>query len=49
MSFIYCLIARSKSILLTEYSGYTGNFPQISMEYLKKVKPNTKYTKEEKE
>jgi hypothetical protein len=47
MSIIYCFIARSKSILLTEYTDYTGNFQQKCMEYLKKVKLNTKYAKEE--
>jgi len=41
MSFIYSFIARSKNVILTEFTDYTGNFQQYSIEYLKKVKSNT--------
>lgn len=42
MSFIYCLVARSKNVILTEYTDYQGNFPQKSLELLRKVKSNSK-------
>ena len=42
MSFIYSIIARSKKIILTEYTEYTGNFPQISLTILNKAKSNKK-------
>ncbi len=41
MSFIFCLIARSKNVILTEFSEYVGNFQQIALEYLKRVKTDT--------
>lgn len=40
MSYIYALVARSKKIILTEYTEFTGNFPQISRIILNKVKSN---------
>jgi hypothetical protein len=42
MSFIYSIIARSKKIILTEYTEFTGNFPQISLTILNKAKSNKK-------
>ena len=42
MSFIYSIVARSKKIILTEYTEYTGNFPQISLLILNKIKSNKK-------
>ena len=42
MSLIYSVIARSKKIVLCEYTDFTGNFPQITISLLPKVKSNKK-------
>ena len=44
MSFIYALISRSKKIILSDYTEFTGNFPQISLTILSKAKSNIKCT-----
>ena len=39
---IYSLIARSSKIILCDYTEYSGNFQQISLLLLDKVKKNNK-------
>ena len=39
---IYCLIARASKIILCDYTDYSGNFQQISLLLLEKVKKNNK-------
>jgi hypothetical protein len=39
---IYSLIARSSKIILCDYTDYSGNFQQISLLLLGKVKKNNK-------
>lgn len=40
MAIIYALIARSKKVILTEYTEYSGNFSQITLMILEKLEPN---------
>ena len=42
MTIIYSLVARGNDCVLSEYSGASGNFPQITRNLLKKIKPNTR-------
>ena len=42
MEIIYILIARSSKIVLCDYTDYSGNFQQIALLLLSKVKKNTK-------
>jgi hypothetical protein len=42
MSIIYTLIARAGRIILTDYTEYSGNFQQISLMILGKLKKNIK-------
>ena len=42
MEIIYILIARSSKIVLCDYTDYRGNFQQIALLLLSKVKKNTK-------
>ncbi len=42
MSIVYTLIARASKIVLTDYTDWSGNFQQISMVILGKIKKNTK-------
>jgi hypothetical protein len=42
LSIIYTLIARGNKIILTDYTEYSGNFQQISLVILKKLKKNKK-------
>ena len=42
MEIIYTLISRSSKIILCDYTEYSGNFQQISLLLLPKVKKNTK-------
>ena len=42
MSYVYCLIARSRNIILTEFTDYIGNFPQKCLNILKDIKQNSK-------
>ena len=44
MSIVYTLIARSNKIVLTDYTEYSGNFQQISVVLLKKIKKNIRCT-----
>jgi hypothetical protein len=44
MSIVYTLIARGSKIVLTDYTDWSGNFQQISMVLLGKIKKNTKCT-----
>lgn len=40
MSIIYSLIARSNKIVLTDYTEFSGNFQQIALVVLAKLKKN---------
>jgi hypothetical protein len=42
MEIIYILIARSSKIVLCDYTDYRGNFQQIALLLLPKVKKDTK-------
>jgi hypothetical protein len=42
ISIIYTLIARGGKIVLTDYTEYSGNFQQISLVMLNKIKRNSK-------
>lgn len=42
VSIIYTLIARNEKIILSDFTDYSGNFPQISAMMLKKIKKNSK-------
>ena len=42
MSLIYTLIARPNKIILTDYTEYSGNFQQISIVILDKIKKDKK-------
>lgn len=42
MEIIYILIARSSKIVLCDYTDYSGNFQQIALLLLPKVKKDTK-------
>lgn len=42
MSIVYTLIARSNNIVLTDYTEYSGNFQQISVVILNKIKKDKK-------
>ena len=42
MEIIYILIARSSKIVLCDYTDYSGNFQQIALLLLPKLKKNTK-------
>lgn len=42
LSIIYALIARGSKIILTDYSDYTGNFQQICLNVLLKIKKQSK-------
>lgn len=42
MSIIYSFVARSNKIILADYTEYSGNFQQISLIILGKVKKNKK-------
>ena len=44
MSIYYVLIAKQKDIILANYTDYTGNFEQITIDVLKKIEPDTKKT-----
>ena len=39
---IYSLIARTSKIILCDYTDYSGNFQQISLLLLEKLKKNNK-------
>ena len=39
---IYSLIGRSSQIILCDYTDYSGNFQQISLLLLEKIKKNNK-------
>ena len=39
---IYTLIARSSKIVLCDFTEFSGNFQQISLVLLSKIKKNTK-------
>lgn len=38
MSIIYTLVARGNKIILTDYTEWSGNFQQISLVILNKIK-----------
>lgn len=40
---IYSLIARERKIILADYTEYTGNFQQIALNVLRKLKTNSRY------
>jgi hypothetical protein len=42
VSIIYTLIARSSKIVLVDYTEYSGNFQQISLMMLNRIKKNSK-------
>ena len=42
MEIIYTLISRSSKIILCDYTEYSGNFQQISLVLLSKIKKNSK-------
>jgi hypothetical protein len=42
MSLIYTLIARGNKIILTDYTEWSGNFQQISLVILNKIKKDKK-------
>jgi hypothetical protein len=42
MSLIYTLIARPNKIILTDFTEFSGNFQQISLVILNKLKKNKK-------
>ncbi len=42
MSLIYTLIARPNKIILTDYTEFSGNFQQISLVILNKLRKNKK-------
>jgi hypothetical protein len=42
MSLIYTLIARGSKIILTDYTEFSGNFQQISLVILNKIKKDKK-------
>ena len=44
MSIVYTIIARSNKIVLTDYTEFSGNFQQISVFLLNKIKKNTRCT-----
>lgn len=41
-SIIYTLVSRSPNIVLCDYTEYSGNFQQLSMIMLKRIKKNSK-------
>ena len=42
MKIIYTLIARNSKIVLCDFTEFSGNFQQISLVLLGKIKKNTK-------
>lgn len=44
MPIYYALVAKRSNIILTEYSEYTGNFQQYTMQLMNRVEPETKKT-----
>jgi hypothetical protein len=42
MSIIYTLVARGNKIILTDYTEWSGNFQQISLIILNKIKKDKK-------
>ena len=44
MSIYYVLIAKRTDMILANYTDYTGNFEQITIDIMKKIEPETKKT-----
>ena len=41
MAILYVLVAKNSNIVLCDYTSYTGNFQQITMQLLMQVQPDT--------
>jgi len=44
MSILYVLVAKRNDMILVDYTEYTGNFLQITIELMKRIEPDTKKT-----
>lgn len=44
MSIYYALIAKRNNIVLSEYTEYSGNFQQYTMQLMQRIEPDTKKT-----
>jgi len=44
MSILYALVAKRNDMILVDYTEYTGNFQQITIELMKRIESDTKKT-----
>ena len=44
MTIFYALVAKRKSIILADYTDYSGNFQQYTMQLMQRIEPETKKT-----
>ena len=44
MPIYYCLVAKRMNIVLADYTEYTGNFQQYTMQLMNRIEPDTKKT-----
>jgi vesicle-associated membrane protein 7 len=44
MSILYVLVAKRNDMILVDYTEYTGNFQQITIELMKRIESDTKKT-----
>ena len=46
MSIFYVLVAKRNDMILVDYTEYSGNFQQITIDIMKRIEPDTKKTYE---
>ena len=44
MSIYYVLVAKRNDMILVDYTEYSGNFQQITIDIMKRIEPDTKKT-----
>jgi hypothetical protein len=44
MTIFYALLAKGKNIILAEYTEYSGNFQQYTMQLMQRIEADTKKT-----
>ena len=44
MSIYYVLVAKKNDMILVDYTEYSGNFQQITIDLMKRIEPDTKKT-----
>ena len=44
MTIYYCLISKKNNVVLSEYTEYSGNFQQYTMQLMNRIEPDSKKT-----